>query len=382
MALSDFPPAPLKQRCVPAGGEAVIVLPVTTERREWGLLALVGSLEHRATSVRDDYNHWATLLAVALEQDELLRSEQAQRADLERSYRRERALVESVRASEERYALIARATNDGVWDWDVSAGTVYYSPRWKSMLGYGEGDIGDTPGEWLDRVHPENRKELSAAIAAQLGGSPSPLEVKHRVRTRDGDYRWVLCRALTVVDDAGCPSRVVGVLIDLAEQQALEEQLRQGALRDSVTGLANPALFLDRLTTALRRARRGRGYDFSALVIRVTVPQEDTTELPVDLDGVLRRLAERLGTELDELDTAGRVGPSELAVLFDDTVGRDLAAELARLQHALTEAVAGDPVRIGYGLAGHCGRFGSAEEVLREADIALHRSQARRPQAS
>lgn len=381
--IGEFPPAALKQRCSPAGGEAVIVIPVTTERREWGLLALVGSLEHRATSVRDDYNHWATLLGVALEQDELLRSEQEQRADLERSYRRERALVDSVRASEERYALIARATNDGVWDWDVSAGTVYYSPRWKSLLGYGESDIGDTPGEWLDRVHPDNRKELSAAIAAQLGGSPSPLEVKHRIRTRGGDYRWVLCRALTVVDDAGCPSRVVGVLIDLAEQKALEEQLRQGALHDPATGLLNPALFVDRLTTALVRARRTPAYDFALMVIRVELPAAAGPGTP-DPEVLLRALSGDVTAGLDELDSAGRLGPAELAVLLDDVAGRDVAAIAERIEAALAARLpelpaSGAPIRIRCGLATRCGQFSSTDEVLQEADIAVHRGRARRP---
>jgi PAS domain S-box-containing protein len=379
IVLGDFPPVALKELCPPGSAEAVIVLPVTTERREWGLLALVGSLEHRARSVRDDYNHWATLLGVALEQDELLRSEQAQRADLERSYRRERDLVDSVRASEERYALIARATNDGVWDWDVSAGTVYYSPRWKAMLGYEDAEIGRTPGEWLDRVHPDDRKELSAAIAAQLGGASAPLEVRHRIRTRSGDHRWVLCRALTVVDDAGCPSRVVGVLIDLSEQKALEEQLRRGALHDPVTRLPNPALFLDRLGTALVRARRTPGYDFALLVLRVDGADEAAGAAGEE---VLRGLLPVLEAALDELDTVGRLGPAELAVLLDDVRERDVETLTARLEAALNRALTAG--RLSCGLATDCSHLASPDDVLREADIAVHRAQARaaRRQAS
>ena len=266
----DFPPAALRQRVAGRPGEAVVVVPVSTERRDWGLLAVIGSVEHRATSVRDTYNHWATLLAVALEQDELIESARRQRENLERAFARERELATSVRASEERYALVTRATDDGLWDWDVAAGVVYYSPRWKSMLGYGDdAGIGDGPHEWLDRVHPDDREELAAAIAAQLGGSSTPLEIEHRIRTAGGGHRWVLCRALTVHDDAGYPVRMVGALVDLADRKALEEQLSRGALYDAATGLPTRALFLDRLGLATARARRDAGYDFAVLVARV-----------------------------------------------------------------------------------------------------------------
>ncbi len=392
-ALGDFPPPAIRQRCSAERGEAVIVIPVTTERREWGLLAVVGSVEHRATSVRDDYNHWATLLAVALEQDELLRSQDRQRADLEQAYVRERELADSVRASEERYALVTRATDDGLWDWDVSAGVVYYSPRWKSMLGYGEDEIGGTPGEWLDRVHPDHRADLSAAIAAQLGGSRSQLELEHRVRTRDGGYRWVLCRALTVLDEAGCPARLVGAFIDLADRKALEQQLRHGALHDPLTQLPNRALFLDRLETARARARRRPADDAALMVIRVAGSARTAAGTPPPVagrgsatDSLIGRLGRRLAVSLDELDGAGRLGTAELAVLLADDGQRDLTAAAGRIEAELRTELDPEPsteshpepiARLEYGLVIGVGRHESTDAALRAADIALHRAQVR-----
>jgi PAS domain S-box-containing protein len=385
LGVGDFPPLPVRQRCRASAGEAVIVVPVTSERRDWGLLAVVGPVEHHATSVRDDYNHWATLLAVALEQDELRESERRQREHLEQAYQRERELADTVRASEERYALVARATDDGLWDWDVSAGTVYYSPRWKSMLGYAETEIGSTPADWLERVHPDDRQELAAAVAAQLGGARTPLEVQHRIRTRAGGYRWVLCRALAVTDPAGSPSRLVGALIDLTDQKALEEQLRRGALRDPSTQLPNAALFLDRLGMALSRARRNPDYDAAVLVIRLDLSRPPELDRPgVDPEDVVRALGRRLAAALTEPDSAGRLSATELAVLLDDTRTRDLPALVARLEAELAEPVVldGRPVQPGVscGLAPDCGRFDSAEAAVREADVALHRARARRSQ--
>src|SRR5207244_3311324 len=74
---------------------------------------------------------------------------------------RKRAEAE-LRRSEERYALAARGTNDGLWDWDLATDRVYYSPRWKAMLGYGEEDVGDRPSEGLERVHPGDAAPLQS----------------------------------------------------------------------------------------------------------------------------------------------------------------------------------------------------------------------------
>src|SRR5216110_3642717 len=73
---------------------------------------------------------------------------------------------EALRESEERYALAARGANDGLWDWNLLANVVHFSPRWKAMLGYEEGEIGDKPEEWFDRIHDADRERVKEEIAA------------------------------------------------------------------------------------------------------------------------------------------------------------------------------------------------------------------------
>src|SRR5207248_834058 len=80
--------------------------------------------------------------------------------------------LEALRESEERYALSARGANDGLWVWDLGAGTVYYSDRWKEMLGFSKDEIGDTPEEWFSRVHPDDVAMLRADIDAHRHGTP------------------------------------------------------------------------------------------------------------------------------------------------------------------------------------------------------------------
>lgn len=105
---------------------------------------------------------------------------------------------------------LAAATPDG-------EPALYCSPQWKRALGHTDAEIGSSSAEWLDRVHPDDRPLLSSLIAAQLGGDRTPLRFEHRVRTASGGYRRMLCSAITVLDEAGCPSRIVGALIDVTD---------------------------------------------------------------------------------------------------------------------------------------------------------------------
>ncbi len=111
---------------------------------------------------------------------------------------------EGLRESEERYALAARGANDGLWDWNLQANVVYFSTRWKSMLGYKESEIGDKPAEWINRIHDADRERVTQEIAAHQAGSVPQFESEHRVLHKDGTFRWMLCRGLAVRDR--CPN--------------------------------------------------------------------------------------------------------------------------------------------------------------------------------
>lgn len=88
------------------------------------------------------------------------------------------------RESEERYALAARGANDGLWDWDLLKNKAYFSPRWKSMLGWDENDIGDDPDEWFKRVHPDDIDRVRADINAHLEGLIPHYEDEYRMLHR------------------------------------------------------------------------------------------------------------------------------------------------------------------------------------------------------
>ncbi|MGV8977457.1 MAG: substrate-binding domain-containing protein [Cellulomonas sp.] len=373
---SQFPPAALRRSDSVASSELTFVVPVTFGGTDWGLLAIGGSAEPRTTSARDKYNHWAALLAVALDQERLVAHLREQRLALEQAAFRERALADTVRASEERYALASQAAQDGTWDWDVSAGTVYYSPRWKQTLGYDEADVGSSPSEWLERVHPDDRDELSAAIAAQLGGARSPLELEHRVRTSSGEYRWMMCRAVTVVDDAGCPARLVGALVDMTARKEQEMAMRRNALRDPETGLANRMLFVDRLGAAIKRTHRSNGSDCAVVVMRVVPAAANGAhgEEAADADVQLRReLVRRLRRSLRAGDSAARLGQDEFAVLLDDVRP---GGDAGRVDELLAGMRADLGAAVVAGVIASIQSFHDADDALREVEIALLRAEA------
>ena len=115
--------------------------------------------------------------------------------------------------SEQRYALAAKGSNDGLWDWDLITNEVYYSPRWKSILGYAEGATGLTFDDWRNRIYDDFKAQFDADLAMHLSGRTDKLNCEHRVITRDGQERWVLCRGVAVRDDSGTPDTACGLVV-------------------------------------------------------------------------------------------------------------------------------------------------------------------------
>ena len=137
---------------------------------------------------------------------------------------RERAQM-ALREAEERYSLALRCTNDGLWEWDLKSDRVHYSPTWKAALGYTDEAIGDTLLEWHDRIHPDDRAAVLQQFNAHLRGDCVALECDHRLRHRDGSYRWFLIRARAVHNASGKPYKVIGLNSEIGTRKRAEEIL-------------------------------------------------------------------------------------------------------------------------------------------------------------
>ena len=307
-------------------------------------------------------------------------------ATLERSLRyaiaHQRAL-KRLAESEERHALALQGANDGLWDWDVRADRLYFSPRWKAMLGYTEADIGDAPGEWLGRVHPDDRAALTQALDGHLGGSTQHFESEHRIQHRDGSYRWMLARGTAVRDHTGRATRVVGSQTDVTDRREAEQRLQHDAMHDALTGLPNRVLFLDRLAQAIRRAAAPGADATCAAVLFLDL---DRFKLVNDSlghhvgDRLLIAVARRLESALRPGDTVARLGGDEFTILLDDVGDAREATVIAeRVQHALREPFHLDgrelvvAASIGIALAD---QDAAPADVMRDADVAMYRAKA------
>ncbi|HEX5638398.1 MAG TPA: EAL domain-containing protein, partial [Burkholderiaceae bacterium] len=116
------------------------------------------------------------------------------------------------------------AANDGMWDFDVENNTVYYSPRWRKMLGYDEHDVNVTP-DWRRLVHPDDLSRVQAMIRDHIAGKTPMFESVHRMRHVKGDWRWVVSRAQARVDASGRLRRLVCVEFDITERKLYEDAL-------------------------------------------------------------------------------------------------------------------------------------------------------------
>src|SRR5690348_5074219 len=128
-------------------------------------------------------------------------------------------------SEEERFLLAVRGANDGLWDWDLTTDTVYYSPRWYEMVGMTRDDLDDTPATlqtWIARVHPADRERVLADLQAFVEvpeAPPKRLVVEHRVRHHNGRYRWMLVRAAARRDANGRAMRIAGWHTDVTEDK-------------------------------------------------------------------------------------------------------------------------------------------------------------------
>jgi len=147
--------------------------------------------------------------------------------DVTEARRRERALI----LSEERYALAIRGANDGIWDWNLDIDEIHFSSRWSSMLGLGDDETGSRPGDWFDRVHPDDIRRMRAEIDAHRAGLIPFFEYEHRLRHKDGTWRWVIARGIGVRDASGRVHRMAGSLSDVTARKKTEEALRESERR-------------------------------------------------------------------------------------------------------------------------------------------------------
>ncbi len=127
-----------------------------------------------------------------------------------------------LRESRERFALAVRGSSDGIWDWDLRTGQVYYSPRFKELLGFAEREFDHTLAVWEDRLHEADREATRAALRAHLRDG-APYRIHYRLRTKHGAYRWFVARGECLRDATGRAIRMAGSISDVTDYREAEQ---------------------------------------------------------------------------------------------------------------------------------------------------------------
>jgi len=289
-----------------------------------------------------------------------------------------RAAEDALRISEERYALAARGSKDGLWDWDLQAGLVYYSERWKYMLGLDVSAVGNSPSEWLDRLYPADKPRVESEIKEHCAGRTKHFQSEYRILHHDGSYRWMLSRGVAVVNSNGTATRLAGSQTDITESKAA----------DPLTGLASRLLLDEKLQFAIDEKQAHSETHFAVLFLdldRFKMVNDSLGHLAGDQ--LLLQLAHRLldcvaEPPFGQLKTlVARLGGDEFVILISGMSQQETAINLAnRIQ---------DRVALAFNLDGHqlfvsisIGvRFGQAdatpETLLLDADTAMYQAKSR-----
>ncbi|HSO10974.1 MAG TPA: EAL domain-containing protein [Anaerolineales bacterium] len=292
------------------------------------------------------------------------------------------SMTRKLRESEERYALAVRAANDGIWDWNLKTSEIYYSIRWKEMLGYKENEIGTDPNDWFKLVHPDDQKAVQANLDSHFKGSTSHFECEYRIRHSNGTYLWVLNRGLAVRDTKGAPYRMAGSQSDITARKLAEERLAHDAIHDALTGLPNRVLFLDRLHNRLERTKRHPNDLFAVMFIDLDRFKVVNDSLGHAVgDHLLITVANRLRMCLRPDDTVSRLSGDEFAILLDIVKNRSDACGVAdRIRGQLkTTTMLGAVERFptaSIGIAMFDKSYSKAEELLRDADAAMYHAKS------
>jgi len=303
--------------------------------------------------------------------------------ELIREVTERRQTEEALRESEERYALAARGANDGLWDWNIRNNTVYYSFRWKSMLGFDDASIGNTLDEWLSRVHADDREQVEAKLSAHINCQSPQFECEHRVRHKDGTYLWMLNRGLAVRDERGKAYRMAGSQTDITARKDAEAQLLYDAFHDALTGLPNRALFMDRLEHVIASAKRHPHYLYGVLFMDLDRFKVINDSLGHGIgDRLLMEVGQRLKSCLRPGDTVARLGGDEFAILLEDIADAADAEEITnRIEQVLSPpyAIQGNEICTtqSIGLALRSDRYEWPEQILRDADIAMYEAKSK-----
>jgi len=222
----------------------------------------------------------------------------------------------------ERMELALSGYNAGLWEWNITDGTIYVSQEWKNMLGYEDSLFVDL-SLWKEKIHPEDRGSLMQNIENAINQRETKIENIHRLQHSDGHWIWILCRA-TIIYEVDGSIRIVGIHTDITNQKNIEDELSAQkqkleylAHHDVLTDLPNRLLFHDRLEHSIEKAKRDES-TLAVLFLDLDHFKEINDSFGHDTgDEVLKVVTKRFLERIRKEDTLARLGGDEFAIIME-----------------------------------------------------------------
>jgi len=277
---------------------------------------------------------------------------------------------DALRRSEERFSLAMEGGTEGLWDWDLRNDSVFYSPRWKAIVGH-EAELPNTLSEWFDRIHEKDIDRIRTEINKHLDGISLRIDMTYRIQHANGTHRWVRTVGMARRDLDGTPVRLAGSLSDVTEQ----------ILMDPFTDIPNRTHFRDSIDRAMKRKSRNDTFQFGVVVFELDSYQDLKSSLGHGVsEQLLQEFAQRLRAQTRPGDTVALIGEESFAMLTDD-IG--MVADAVRIAERARSIVATPfdifgaeiTTTVSAGIATSFTHYESAEDILRDASLGLRSAQ-------
>jgi diguanylate cyclase (GGDEF)-like protein/PAS domain S-box-containing protein len=282
-----------------------------------------------------------------------------------------------LKQSEERFSLAMQGANDGLWDWDMKTDEVYYSPRWKSMLGYAEDEVEPNLSEWKRLVHKDDMERTLFEVEACKKGNKDKFEVEFRMQHKDGHYIDILSRAFVVKDEKGVTNRLVGTHVDITSRKKADEKISYQASHDALTGLVNRFEFEHRAKLLLSTVTQDENEHALCFMDLDQFKVINDTCGHAAGDEMLRQLSNVLQETVRHHDTLARLGGDEFGVLMEDCSLEHAHRVATAIQKAIqnyhfTWEGRSFKVGVSMGLVAITKTTTNQSELLRDADAACY----------
>lgn len=284
----------------------------------------------------------------------------------------------ALRASDVRWKLALESTGDGVWDCDLKHHKMILSDRFKEMCGYDFDELPEDMQEIDQHIHPDDMPRVREDRLAHLEGRTPTYISEHRVRCKDGSWKWLLTRGLVISRDAqGKPLRMIGTHTDITNRKQSEALIWQQANYDGLTGLPNREMLRDRLEQDIKKCKRD-GQSVAVMFIDLDHFKEVNDTLGHDHgDLLLVEAAHRIRHCVRESDTVARLGGDEFTVVLPELdklprveqIAQDIIAVLAEVfQLGLERAY----VSASIGITFYPDDATEIEDLFKQADQAMY----------